>query len=236
MLLNSDWKMNIVVRGNNRTHEIRKNRTMIVLMLQAGLAAPINKGIKTLWINSNLTDDQLIHWFWCLKKPTGWFSSSDHGMIHFPSDQRHNRQEMTGKWTPAFFKKNKSQSPSEWSNLKPAKPWYTQNINSSRFFPKKTKQKQKKIKKNYGKFHMLPPKCSITRHRRRQFSDPLVPSIRHLTGSKVRTATASTFTLKRASLRLRSAADRLRLCQGEVRGQKRRASLTSMQNLRNERV
>ena len=50
------------------------------------------------------------------------------------------------------------------------------------------------------------------KHRNRQFSDPLVPSIRHLTGSKVHTATASTFTLKRASLWLQSAANRLRLC------------------------
>lgn len=48
--------------------------------------------------------------------------------------------------------------------------------------------------KQCGKRHMLPPKCSITKHRNCKFSDPLVASIRHATGSKVRTATLSTFT------------------------------------------
>ncbi len=106
----------------------------------------------------------------------------------------------------------------------------TQNINSSRFFFLK-KEKTKLC----GKFHMLPPKCSITKHRNRQFSDPLVPSIRHLTGSKVRTATASTFTLKRASLRLWSATNRLSFVKGSARAEMEREA-DVYANLRNERV
>lgn len=37
-------------KENNRTHENPENKTVIVLMLQAGLAAPISRG------NSNSTD------------------------------------------------------------------------------------------------------------------------------------------------------------------------------------
>lgn len=47
----------------NGIHENPKNKTMIVLMLQAGLAAPINRGIQTLRISSNLTDNETSHWF-----------------------------------------------------------------------------------------------------------------------------------------------------------------------------
>jgi len=62
---------------------------------------------------------------------------------------------------------------------------------------------------------MLPPKCSITNTDTVSFPNPLVPSIRHMTGSKVHTAKASTFTLKRASLQLWSSAIGLQLCQGK---------------------
>lgn len=45
-------------KENNRTHETPENKTVIVLMLQAGLAAPISRG------NSNRPDNQSTHWFW----------------------------------------------------------------------------------------------------------------------------------------------------------------------------
>lgn len=84
----------------------------------------------------------------------------------------------------------------------------------------------------FGKFHVLPSKCSVTKHRNGQFSDPLVPSIRHLTGSKVRTATASTFTLKRASLQLWSAANGLRLCRGKCKPRTETARVWRLRKLK----
>lgn len=63
---------------------------------------------------------------------------------------------------------------------------------------------------------MLPPKCSIT-DTEILSSHPLLASIRHATGSKVRTATSSTFTLKKASLQFRSAATGFGFVEGTAR-------------------
>lgn len=97
--------MSLVGKENNRTHENSKNRMMIVLMLQAGLAAPMSR--------ENLPGNGF---------PRTWRD-------RFPPEKSDRKNGANG----LLLLENKSQRFLERSNPKLAKPRYTQNINSSKF-------------------------------------------------------------------------------------------------------
>lgn len=165
-------------------------------MLQAGLAAPISRGelklhgsVLTAQTTSSLTGLQ-------------WLPSNDH--------------RTGGEGGGLLLLQNKSQWSPERSDLKLAKPRYTQNINSSRVFFISF------YKKNLASSTCCLQSAPLQNTQLASSQTLWYPAcIRHLTGSKVRTATASTFTLKRASLQLWSAASGLRLCRGKCEDRNR---------------
>lgn len=160
-------------------------------MLQAGLAAPISRG------NSNRPDNQSTHWFWYSDFPQIITELGARGVDSCYFKIRANDLQNDPTWNWPNPDTHKTSIAAGFFSIS----FYKKNLASSTCCLQSAPLQNTQLASSQTLWY---PAC-----------------IRHLTGSKVRTATASTFTLKRASLQLWSAASGLRLSRGKCEDRNR---------------